>query len=169
MEHHRMNRTRIGLCLLVAFLCSNSVNAEIYKWTDEQGNVHFSDQVPANKKQKADSVDVSGAHPSGVDVEAANATAERIRNAAQSTAQANRNRERAQQARTGADQNSQNTSPLSSSSTPKERRNKFEQAMKQYEKAQRCFAGYRDFEGHLRPGAFDNCPDVQKPRQSDYY
>lgn len=37
--------------LLILFICVPKVNmAEIYKWTDEHGKVHFSDTPPANKK-----------------------------------------------------------------------------------------------------------------------
>lgn len=32
------------------FLLSSSVNAEIYKWIDDNGNVHFTDKPPANQK-----------------------------------------------------------------------------------------------------------------------
>jgi len=38
----------IALCSLL-FLCSYSSNAEIYKWIDEQGKVHFTDNPPNNK------------------------------------------------------------------------------------------------------------------------
>lgn len=41
------NVMRVSLFLLL-LLCAVNGSAEIYKWTDERGNVHFSDKKPAN-------------------------------------------------------------------------------------------------------------------------
>lgn len=40
----------LGALLLLA---SVSVHAEVYKWTDENGKVHFGDRAPAEKKAEA--------------------------------------------------------------------------------------------------------------------
>ncbi|KZY61541.1 MULTISPECIES: DUF4124 domain-containing protein [unclassified Oleiphilus] len=49
MDKHR-NKKRL---LFIALLCSLSTLAygQIYKWTDEQGRVHYSDKKPESNKQ----------------------------------------------------------------------------------------------------------------------
>lgn len=44
---------KIYLGLMVFLLSATPVNAELYKWVDEQGNVHYSDQ-PASGKTKSE-------------------------------------------------------------------------------------------------------------------
>ncbi|MGI1679626.1 MAG: DUF4124 domain-containing protein [Cellvibrionaceae bacterium] len=50
---HRFFKHRV-LFLFAILFCSSSymplATAEIYKWTDEKGKIHFSDKPPANKK-----------------------------------------------------------------------------------------------------------------------
>ncbi len=45
-------KTLLGLSILM--LCVTPVHAELYKWVDEQGKVHYSDQ-PAGGKTKSES------------------------------------------------------------------------------------------------------------------
>ncbi len=40
------------ISLLLLLLCMVNVNAEIYKWTDEKGKIHFSDKKPAELKSE---------------------------------------------------------------------------------------------------------------------
>jgi glutaredoxin len=41
------------LIALAALLCAASASAQVYKWKDEKGVVHFSDTPPANARDKA--------------------------------------------------------------------------------------------------------------------
>lgn len=41
---------RLGMLLL---LCTTTMAAEVYKWVDEHGNVHYTDQEPASDKEPA--------------------------------------------------------------------------------------------------------------------
>jgi len=51
----RTNRTYTHLLLAVALLFgASSLHAEIYKWTDENGKVHYSDKKPENKQKVAE-------------------------------------------------------------------------------------------------------------------
>ncbi|HHO58645.1 MAG TPA: DUF4124 domain-containing protein, partial [Thiotrichales bacterium] len=45
-----MNKLIRLVVLLGSLLIVFSVSAEIFKWTDEKGNVHFTDKPPANRK-----------------------------------------------------------------------------------------------------------------------
>lgn len=56
---HRFLKSRV-LFLLAILFCSSSyisvATAEIYKWTDEKGKVHFSDKPPANKNKPVEDI-----------------------------------------------------------------------------------------------------------------
>jgi len=48
-----MNKHLYGLILLTSLsFTNNSAFAEVYRWVDEQGNIHFGDKAPANNKAK---------------------------------------------------------------------------------------------------------------------
>jgi glutaredoxin len=52
-----MNQKTIAgplLLLLAALLCAASASAQMYKWTDAKGVIHFSDTPPASSLQKAE-------------------------------------------------------------------------------------------------------------------
>ena len=54
-----MNKHLYGLILLASVSFTNiTAYAEVYRWVDEQGNVHFGDKVHANKQAKDISQDV---------------------------------------------------------------------------------------------------------------
>lgn len=48
-------RNAISACLLTGLLLLNAatVSAEVYKWVDEHGNVHYTDQKPPDDKESA--------------------------------------------------------------------------------------------------------------------
>ena len=55
--------------LFVLLMCATPVNAELYKWVDEQGKVHYSDQ-PASEKTKSESkLDISNQPAPSTNVE----------------------------------------------------------------------------------------------------
>lgn len=54
-----MNKHLYGLILLASLsFTNNAAYAEIYRWVDEQGNVHFADKAQANKQAEDISEDV---------------------------------------------------------------------------------------------------------------
>lgn len=54
-----MNKRLYGLILLASLsFTNNAAYAEIYRWVDEQGKVHFADKVHSNKQAKDISQDV---------------------------------------------------------------------------------------------------------------
>jgi len=54
-----MNKHLYGLILLVTLSFTNNLSyAEVFRWIDEQGNVHFGDKAHANKQAKDISQDV---------------------------------------------------------------------------------------------------------------
>jgi ABC-type multidrug transport system fused ATPase/permease subunit len=47
------------IILLIGLMVSLGVHAQVYKWVDKDGNVHFSDQPPVEEEALAEEVDVS--------------------------------------------------------------------------------------------------------------
>jgi len=64
----RLNMYKIT-ALLIAFLATNVSMAGLYKWTDDKGQVHYSDKVPGDTKAKSESLNPNTALPSGVEKE----------------------------------------------------------------------------------------------------
>ncbi|WP_144290319.1 DUF4124 domain-containing protein [Chitinilyticum litopenaei] len=52
--------------LILALLLAAGAQAQIYKWTDDSGRVHYSDQPPPGKGGQAKVVDTKGAAVSSV-------------------------------------------------------------------------------------------------------
>ena len=52
------NKYIFKLCLLVISLLPVFSQADIYKWVDEKGKIHFSDEKPKNEKQDVESLSV---------------------------------------------------------------------------------------------------------------
>ncbi len=50
-----MNESVFQMVIVVLLILSDSASGEIYKWTDEQGKVHFTDSPP--NKEKAEVLD----------------------------------------------------------------------------------------------------------------
>lgn len=58
------------LVFLISLLTATSVTAEIYKWIDEQGNVHFTDRPPPNQTTEKIEVKINSyTSPKIVDVD----------------------------------------------------------------------------------------------------
>lgn len=172
-----MNIRTVSATLVIATLFFTAqAGAQIYQWTDKDGNVHFGDEVPIQHRGKADSVELTGTAPSQADIEAAEAIAKNVHEAAESTAEGNRSREakpeepsEEQPAPSGKSRlKLPPLPPLPANATPAERSARYEQAMERYRKAQDCFGPYKNRNGSTKPEAFDVCPVIPRPRESDY-
>jgi len=53
-----MKYSTLGVCLAI-FLASADAWAEIYQWTDAQGNTHFGDRPPASSSARPISIDIN--------------------------------------------------------------------------------------------------------------
>jgi glutaredoxin len=53
------------LLLLAALLCAGSASAQMYKWTDAKGVIHFSDTPPASARGRTETKTYSGSGASG--------------------------------------------------------------------------------------------------------
>jgi len=58
-----MNRSAIGLLLLLGLFCNSLLAGTILKWVDERGVVHYSDSAPAHVPSKSVSVNSAPSDP----------------------------------------------------------------------------------------------------------
>ena len=66
---------RLPVSILLTLTLSCIGHAEVFKWTDAQGNIHFGDQPPANRK--SESLNIKSTPASSVDTPAPGTPLER--------------------------------------------------------------------------------------------
>lgn len=132
--------------VLLVLLCNSAHAAEIYRWTDEKGKVHFGDKpnVPPGEAKR---IDTSGANLSDSQRREAELRAMRDRNEATRDL-----RKPVQTSVTGKTQTA---------------REKCEEEWRRYNEAQACFnRGGRNANGSLK-GSVGNCVEVRQPERCD--
>lgn len=143
---------RIGFCraalwLTILLVANAAVSAEIYRWTDEKGQVHFGDLVPESGKASASRVDTSSSTISEAERKAGEARLER---------------ERTEIARPvnggGPAAASRATTTL-----PESRKTDCAEQWRKFNESIACFDAYRMTSGAMRPEAFDKCVQVRQP------
>jgi hypothetical protein len=88
--------------VLIVLLAVGNVEAQIYRWTDEQGRVHYGSQPPPG--QKAESVKPSGDYPTSPERQReATERADRERQEMERRSQCQNFERNLQQAQSGAD------------------------------------------------------------------
>jgi hypothetical protein len=141
------------LLLLVATLAPAGAGAgQPYKWTDEKGQVHYSDVVPKDRKAGSKPVDTD-APPSEADRKLAE---ERLA----------RDREILEQAGIGAAATSGSAVPAARGSPHKaasSAESSCDEAWKAYNDSSACFDPYRMSEGRVKQEAFQHCKQVAQP------
>ncbi|MEY4562775.1 MAG: hypothetical protein RLZZ618_2052 [Pseudomonadota bacterium] len=154
------------LLLLTALAGASLAHSQgVYKWTDEKGRVHYGSVPPSNTAAPPKAVDLKTTQPTAVDrIEAE----ERNR----------RNQELIRQSQgTQGAQGTQGTRPTAvttagniPSSKPNPRlsadQTRCQQAWKEYQDADRCFAVHRDKNWNMRPEAYRRCKEVPRPAEA---
>lgn len=161
--------------VLLVGLPLSVVSAEIYKWVDDAGVVHFGDRVPDKYQQTVESLDISVRQPSEADRQQAEAVAESIRQASEIARK--RRLEENEPLKASPEQfgqvPAQNTAtsksppnqlkPGQARLTREQRMENYEAEMKRYKESQRCFAAYQMRGGGTRGYAFNECETVKRP------
>jgi len=142
---------KIALALL---FCTASLTnaADVFRWVDENGKVHYGDTVPEKYRKESKKVDSSSPEATNAqrqEAEARNAKEKAGLDALQKSRDA------------GAD-----AAPYTAPLTPEAPRtgNDCEEQMRKYLESQTCFAPYRNANGGINPEAFQRCTDVKQPR-----
>ncbi len=137
--------TVLGLTILLAANAASS--AEIYRWTDDKGEVHFGDAVPESAKASASKVDTSNATISDAERNAGEARLERER----------KDIARPERGAGPAAANPAQTPP------PGGRRSDCAAQWRAYNDSMACFDAYRMTSGAMRPEAFEKCESIVQP------
>ena len=143
--------------LAVSLVASSGVlAATLYRWTDDQGQVHYSDAVPDEYKSRARPLNLPPAEPEEAD------RREALERAARDRAKISPSRSPKAVAAPSA--------PVSEASEVKKRPAQVPTADTDCETWQRlylessdCFGPYRTARGGIKPEAFEHCTEVAEP------
>jgi Domain of unknown function (DUF4124) len=139
--------------LLLSSLSLAAQAADLYKWTDEKGQVHYGD-APAGQEKKVEKI-----QPLGVDLtdeQRQDAAARRTRetSAADSARQARENEARPVRARRSLTGQAGKAAQDSSCEAQKQR----------YRASQSCFAPYVTVDGAVKAEAYKHCTQIAEPQ-----
>ena len=166
--------------LLVSSACAFAHAAQVYKWVDEQGHVHYGNAVPKPHQKSAQPVDTTVPVPSDAERRDAAALAEREKAAAENLRR-ERERARLQEASKAAPAGKAapapavkaapapvpSTAPAPAPSSPttalSDKKRQCEEEFKRFRQSQDCFAPYRTATGGIRAEAFKHCVEVKMP------
>lgn len=132
--------------------------ADIYRWVDENGQIHLSDKVPERYRRSAVKVDPGPTQVSPEQQRQAQERNARIKAAADEG-----------ERRQAEEEAARRTAPVPPASALRPRpapprSASCEDLVRRYRASQACFAPYRMANGALRPEAFERCgPDVADP------
>lgn len=135
--------------LFAACLFSAVANGgEMYRWTDKEGRVHYSDSVPDSQKANARTVD-TGSSLTEAQRRQAERRAAMEKSILDRRARANR-----------ADSEDYGVPSDTRAGNPK---GGCEEAWRRYRESQACFAPYKLANGAVKAEAFTRCVDVAEP------
>ena len=143
------------LLLLFASVSLAAHGADIFRWVDENGKIHFGDSVPEQYKQRAKKLDSKGAEITSAQRQEAEARLASEKARAESIRKARE--AKSDEAQAGA-------APTPPVSPAANNANACEEELKKYLDSQTCFAPYVMKDGAVRPEAFQHCTVVKQPR-----
>lgn len=136
-----MRLTYLIFMLLLAPLANAS---EIYKWIDENGKAHFGDVIPERYKKSSSRIDakpvntMESRHPkSGI--------------------------ERSQAGQENSPPTPVATSKGKESTRFKSDAEKCREQMQKFQESEACFSRFRNTNGSVKDGAFQECEDIKRP------
>lgn len=142
---------RAAALVVLAGALATAHAAEVYKWVDENGRVHYGNSVPDAQKSKAKAVELKGAQLTADQRAAAEARLEREKAALQ---EMSRKREPTQP-------------PVATLPAPKPApaggKPTCEQEWARFHQSAACFAPYRLATGGIKAEAFKVCAEVPTP------
>lgn len=132
----------------------------VYRWTDEQGRVHYGTQVPERYRGQARAIDTAVPAPTEEERQRAIERAQRDKSRAAALGAS---------APASASEAARPAEPAASRPPAKrpaqvpDDRTDCATWQRLYEESQACFAPYRTVRGGTRPEAFERCNDVPEP------
>lgn len=133
--------------LIVSLLfAALAYGGEIYRWTDDKGQIHYSDTVPAAFQGSAKPVELSGAEVSDEERQAAEARLAREKKELQ---------ENAASSGTAAPQAAPPPAPREAATC--------EEQWARYDASWACFNPYRTAHGAVKAEAYRHCTQIEAP------
>lgn len=142
-----MKTAALGVCLLAAIGAAHA--GEIYKWTDENGKVHFSDVKPASPKDQAQPVEMKVHRPSEPERREAQARADREKSLLKGP----------EKEPAPAAAGSLATKPVAPDDSS------CEAQWRKYNESSACFESFRQANGSVRAEAYQKCAEVKTPER----
>jgi len=152
----------LGLVLASAV----TYGGEVYRWTDENGQIHYGDSIPESQKRSAKTITLTNTtipEPQRQEAESRLARDKSLlRQGAAPVASPSQSKaaSRTTSART--------TSPSTTSAltmSADERRRQCAEEWRMYNESYACFNPYRIKGGGVRPEGFQHCTQVKEPEQ----
>ncbi len=137
-------RTRFPIALLLAFVSLSVHAADIYRWVDEKGKVHFSDSVPEKYKRSATQTDSRRYELSEDQLK------ERAVRASRNTVVTQPPLSATPQVKQQAADNSPQKADCAT-------------LHRQYLESQDCFGRFRNVNGSVKAEAFQYCTEIKDP------
>jgi hypothetical protein len=141
---------RWQITTLILAMATAAQAAEIYRWSDEQGHVHFSDSVPERYKSSAVRIDWRVNRATATEREQARALAEREKAQAAEMARERQNALPPVAAAFGQQQSTQQTAGSNADCA---------QLYRAYRQSQECFAPFIQANGSVKADAYAQCGD----------
>ena len=141
------------LTLVVLLTSITALAADVYRWVDDTGGVHYGDRIPDAQKGKAKPVSVA---PGPTETERAAAEARRTHDRTLDEA-GRKSRDEIAQGKTPAPTPAAGASAASVKLT-------CEQEWQRYDQSDACFAPFRNANGGIRAEAFKHCTEVSMPK-----
>lgn len=142
---------KYSMILLATFFFQNPVFAEIVRWVDERGVVHYSDVNPAKSKTKPEAVQIKSRPSTESEKQEIDARLQKYRDSLRNQPDAAPPVEEVA------------VVPASRPSVPGKDKPGCEEQWKKYFGAQACFDRYANGNGSVKPEAFRHCAVVSQP------
>jgi hypothetical protein len=145
---------RVVFLLVFASMSVGTFGADIFKWVDEKGRIHYGTSVPARYKAAATKIDREKSEPTDAQRQEAAARAAKDKAKAESivTPEAKSNKPRS------------DSPPLPAAAGTNEKESRCAAEMGKYMESQACFAPYRTATGGIKDEAFQHCVEVKEPK-----
>jgi hypothetical protein len=145
---------RVVFLLVLGSMSVGTFGADIFKWIDEKGQIHYGTSVPDRYKAAATKIDREKSEPTDAQRQDAEARAAKDKAKAESivTPEAKSNKPRS------------DSRPLPAAARTDDKESKCAAEMGKYMESQACFAPYRTATGGIKEEAFQHCVEVKEPK-----
>jgi hypothetical protein len=145
---------RVVCFVMIGFAAFAVQGAELFKWVDEKGRIHYGESVPEQYKKKAAKIEPRVTEPTDAQRRDAAERLAKEKLRAEST--------EAPSATPNAPPSNSRPQPAASDTSVKE--DSCEEQKRRYVESDLCFAPYRNATGGIRAEAFQHCVEVKEPR-----